>query len=70
MIDILINHVKCDHISTITLDDSMWCKECDDWIDGIDCGEVTIYLHDDGDIKVIGGGYVDDKEKNDDHNLS
>lgn len=51
--------IQCEHSAFLLLDSSGWCDECDDWIEGKDIGDLTVYLHEDGYVKVIGSGYVD-----------
>jgi hypothetical protein len=59
-IDVTVYHVRCPHMSGITLEASAVCRECADWILGIEVGDVTIKLDDDGTITVSGGGYVEE----------
>jgi hypothetical protein len=59
-IDETVYYVHCPHMNGITLEQSAFCKECADWILGIEVGDVTIELGDDGTITVSGGGYVEE----------
>lgn len=62
-IDMEIFYITCPHRSVLTLDSSVWCDECEDWVDSGDgVGDFTVYLHTDGNIKVCGSGYVEFSE--------
>ena len=42
--------IECEHDAFLLLDSPGWCEECNDWIDGKEIGDLTVYLQEDGNI--------------------
>lgn len=54
-----IYRITCPHGDGLSVLSDRWCDVCDDWIDGTEVGDVSIYWEPNGDITVIGDGYAD-----------
>jgi hypothetical protein len=57
-IDETIYVIRCPHRVDLTLEDSVWCDECQEWIEGDEVGDLTVWWEKDGQINVGGSGYA------------
>jgi len=57
-VDELIYLIQCPHQASLCLEEGDWCGDCDDWIEGVEVGDLSVVWQKDGEIVVSGGGYV------------
>ena len=52
--------ISCPHILTLSIgEDSVWCEECNEWVESAEIGRVYAEARDGGvHIEVSGSGYI------------